>query len=84
MKELADNLIAQWGAVGLLLAALVWALVRSEKENEALRGELKAEHTARLDDAKKNAEAMLAMSDKVHSTVDKLADIAERLTTPKS
>lgn len=62
-----------------------WTLrtqARSELDRQNLLTKLEAEHSARLEDAKANTKAMLDLSNQVHQTVDRLSEVAEKLSRP--
>lgn len=76
--DLAKLMIEQGGLWGIMAAGLSAALLYKERETQRLQAELKAEHQARLSDAKENTKALLEMGERTHQALDKLASLSPK------
>lgn len=66
--------VAEHGTAGLICAILLFVI-------KSIYNELKVERDGRLKDAQEYAEKLLTLSDRVHSTVDKMAEQQDQLIT---
>jgi hypothetical protein len=83
MVQFITYVISSGGPWGILVIALAYYLRRREAELATLRTRLEKEHTARLEDARQNTQALLATSQRTHEALEILADIHEtRMTSP--
>ncbi len=71
----AFQLFGPWAACLLILGAVVWYLVR---ENKDLRVSLDAEHKSRLSDAKEHTASYLELSERLHESLETVSKILER------
>jgi len=71
------------GPMGVIAGFLFYALTRVWSEYKSALKQLDDEKAGRLADAIASSAKLLQMSDKVHSTTDDLAKIADRLERTK-
>lgn len=65
------------GAVASLSGVAVFLFLRLEKAKNDYVTDLKAEHAKRLEDKDKATAALLAQTDRMHSQLDRMADLLE-------
>ena len=77
-----DTLISQGptGVVSAFLLYISYTLWNDNKFKQKMVDDLQA---ARLQDAKESSQKMLELSDKVHSTTERLADVLDRIEKNK-
>lgn len=82
VKLLGD--LAGQGITGLLLALSLWANLKQYQRNQELHELRLDERAKRLDDKDKATEVLLERNDRVHSTLDRVADVlqANGMKTP--
>lgn len=65
------------GAVASLSGVAVFLFLRYEKATKDYVADLKAEHGKRIEDKDKATAALLAQTDRMHSQLDRMADLLE-------
>lgn len=68
--SIVSTLIAQYGLPGIIIVVLGYAYHK-------LQQKLHSEQNARIEDAKLYAQELLAVSDRVHQTTERLVDTLE-------
>jgi hypothetical protein len=83
-EEILAQALGPVGALVLALAGLLWVVRQWRADVRTLAAKLELEHKSRLEDARKNTQAMLELNDRTHATVAELAAIADRLQRASS
>lgn len=69
--------MAQWGAWGVIVVGLAYAVVHLWKQLKEAQGRLDQEHKERLNDAKQNTTAMLELAERSTEAISQLHDLIE-------
>lgn len=83
MGELIGQVLSHFGLPGAFIGWLIWQLQKKDAECKAERAEkdkaIAAESAARIADARASTDLMLRLQEKIHTTIDRLAEYAERI-----
>lgn len=65
------------GGMSVLASVAVFLFLRLEKSKNDYITDLKAEHSKRIEDKDRATAALLAQNDRLHSSLERMADIVE-------